>query len=152
MTGWRAWRGWSCGDTTAGSPRIGVPGGYSRSFRVGPVMVYQRPDALNQTDDSQQWTCCPWGWLGIQLADWRKCTLHDTTRLPVPQGWMKRCCKDRGVRVFLFVYLFILFLIKFGEHVTGVRGRYRWIWRWVGLGCMMWNSQRTNKELKFSKK
>ena len=39
------------------------------------------------------------------------------------------------------------FYFSFGGKVARLGGGHKGEWRWVGLGCLMWNSQRSNKKL-----
>lgn len=62
------------------------------------MMVHQNSEALNQSNESLQWTFCVW-------TDWTKGILCDTLQLAMQLRWMKRCWKDKGSRWGFFVSL-----------------------------------------------
>jgi hypothetical protein len=62
--------------------------------------------------------------------------LWDTWHTKLPQ-W------DALILLFCFSLLYFLWVGK----VARKEGKYQGMRRWVGLGCMMWNSQRVNKKL-----
>lgn len=108
-----------------------------------PVLTLsQKPEALKQTSDSLQQAlasedCVGAGWHTEDSVD---------AGYTVNTGWHTAAS---SVKCFLcFVYLFFKFLFFFSflrGCVTRVEGRYIGMGSWMGLGYMIWTSQRVNK-------
>lgn len=99
---WSLWKNWSCWAIPASSQRYRTPQG--RSHRDPVRMGYQKPEILNHTDDSLQWTVA-------SQADGTKGYSIWHTKPPMPWVWVMRRWRGRREKeaeIFLFL-VWVLF-------------------------------------------